>query len=84
MLNRRLTRTDRMYIGDEVMTTLFTGNTGLRRNRFYAGVNHKFTSQFSADVFFVLQSTYLRKINSDQFIYGVTLNYKFRKMIDDD
>ncbi len=84
MLNRRLTRTDRMYIGDEVMTTLFTGNTGLRRNRFYADVNHKFTSQFSADVFFVLQSTYLRKINSDQFIYGVTLNYKFRKMIDDD
>lgn len=84
MLNRRLTRADRVYMGDEVMTTLFTGNTGLRRNRFYAGVNHKFTTQFSADVFFVVQSTYLRKINSDQFIYGLTLNYRFRKMMDDD
>jgi|GEM_PF-2788088 len=84
MLNRRLTRTDRVYMGDEVMTTLFTGDAGLRRNRFYAGINHKFTAQFSADVFFVLQSTYLRKINSDQFIYGLTLNYKFRKMMDDD
>lgn len=84
MLNKRLTRADRIYVGDEVMTTVFRGNTGLRRNRFYAGLNHKFTKQFSADVFFVLQSTYLRKINSDQFIYGLTLNYKFRKMMDDD
>lgn len=84
MLNRRLTRADRVYVGDEVMTTLFTGSTGLRRNRFYAGVNHKFTPQFSVDAFFVVQSTYLRKINSDQFIYGLTLNYKFRKMMNDD
>lgn len=84
MLNRRLTRANRIYMGDEVMMTLFTGNTGLRRNRFYAGVNHKFTAQFSADVFFVLQSTFLRKANSDQFIYGLTLNYKLRKMMDDD
>lgn len=84
LLNRRLSRSDRIYIGDEVMSTLFTENTNLRRNRFYAGINHRFTRQFSTDVFFVLQSTFHRKLNSDQFIYGITLNYKFRKMIDDD
>jgi len=84
MLNRRLTRADRVYIGDEVMTTLFTGVNELRRNRFYAGCNHKFSRQLSADLFFVLQSTFNRKVNSDQFIYGLTINYKFRKMMDDD
>jgi hypothetical protein len=84
MLNRRLTRTDRLYIGDEVMTTLFTGTTELRRNRLYVGCNHKLTKQLSADLFFVLQSTFNRKVNSDDFIYGFTINYKFRKMIADD
>ena len=84
MLNRKLTRTDRVYIGDEVMTTLFTGINELRRNRFYVGLNHKFTKQLSADAFFVLQSTYNRKINTNNFVYGLTINYKFKKMIDDD
>lgn len=83
-LNRRVTRKDRIYIGDEIMTTLFTGITELRRNRFYLGLNHKFNRQFSVDAFFVLQSSCNRKINTNQYIYGLTLNYKFRKMIDDD
>lgn len=84
MLNRKITRSDRVYIGDEIMTTLFTGDTQLRRNRFYLGVNHRFGRQFSADLFFVLQSTFNRKINNDVFVYGLTLNYRFKKMIDDD
>lgn len=83
-LNRRITRKDRVYMGDEIMTTLFTGITELRRNRFYLGLNHKFNKQFSVDAFFVLQSSLNRKINTNQYIYGLTLNYKFRKMIDDD
>lgn len=84
MLNRRISRADRLYVGDELMTTLFTGQTGIRRNRLYAGINHKFTKRFSADVFFVLQSTFHRRVNSDQFVYGLTLNYQFRKLLDDD
>lgn len=83
-LNRKITRADKVYIADEVMTTLFTGDTQLRRNRFYLGINHRFGKQFSADVFFVLQSTFNRRANTDVFVYGLTLNYKFKKMMDDD
>ncbi len=85
MLNRRLTRADRVYIGDEIMTTLFIQNFELRRNRIYIGLNHKFTKQLSVDAFFVLQSTFNRKKNNnDLFVYGLTLNYKFKKMMDDE
>ncbi|MES2131734.1 MAG: DUF2490 domain-containing protein [Bacteroidota bacterium] len=84
-LNRRLTRKDRVYIADELMTTLFIPDVDLKRNRLYLGVNHKFTKQLSVDAFFLLQSTFNRKnSNSDLFVYGVTINYKFRKMMDDD
>lgn len=78
-LNRKITRADKIYIADEVMTTLFAGDTQLRRNRLYLGINHRFSKQFSADVFFVLQSTFNRKANTDVFVYGLTLNYKFKK-----
>lgn len=83
-LNRRITRADRIYIANEVMTTLFTGNTELRRNRLYLGLNHKFTRQLSVDAFFVLQSGFNRKRNANNFVYGFTVNYKFKKMLDDD
>lgn len=84
LVNRIINKRNRLYFGDEIMTTLFADGLDLRRNRLYAGLNHKFTSRLSADLFFVLQSTYNRKMNMDSYILGFTLNYKFRKMVDDD
>jgi hypothetical protein len=83
-LNRKVARADKLYISDEVMTTLFTGNTELRRNRLYIGLNHSFSRQLSMDFFFVLQSTFNRKNNTSIFVYGLTVNYKFKKMFEDD
>lgn len=84
-LNRRLTRKDRIYIADEIMTTLFIHEADIKRNRLYLGVNHKFTKQLSVDAFFLLQQSFNRRnSNSDLFVYGVTINYKFRKIMDDE
>lgn len=84
VLNRLINKKNKIYIGDEIMTTLFTENTELRRNRLYIGLSHKISRRVSTDLFFVLQSTFNRKNNTNDYIYGITLNYKFKKMMNDD
>lgn len=82
LLNLKLRKRNKIYIGDEVMTTMSEPELSLRRNRLYVGMSQQISSRFSADLFFVLQSTYHRKVNLDQFICGLTFTYKFRKMLD--
>lgn len=84
VLNRLINKRNKIYIGDEIMTTLFTKNTELRRNRLYIGLTHKISRRVSTDLFFVLQSTFNRKNNTNDYVYGITLNYKFKKMMNDD
>lgn len=84
VLNRLLNKRNKVYIGDEIMTTLYTQQTELRRNRLYIGLSHKFSGRISTDLFFVLQSTFNRKNNTNDYIYGITFNYKFKKMMNDD
>lgn len=74
----------RFYIGNEIMIPISSTPVEIRRNRVYAGVNKKIAKRLSADVYFVLQSSFhnKRKKDNNDYVYGFTINYRFNNNFD--
>lgn len=76
-LNRKISRRNSIYLEDEISIPVFSDQTGIRRNRLYAGFDHAINKQFTLDLFFVLQHVIHHTYPSTDFVYGFTLNYQF-------
>ncbi len=74
-----LNKKTNFYLADEIMAPISVSPFLIRRNRLYIGVNRKITKQFEVDLYFLLQNSFFKKVNTTDFIYGLTLGYKFKK-----
>ena len=68
-----------MYVSDEIMSPFTVSPVLIRRNRLYVGLNRKLLKQVDLDLYFLLQSTFYKTVNTNDFVYGLTLGYKFKK-----
>jgi hypothetical protein len=78
-LNYELNKKTGMYVSDEIMSPFTVSPVLIRRNRLYVGLNRKLSKQVDLDLYFLLQSTFYKTVNTNDFVYGLTLGYKFKK-----
>ncbi len=74
----------RFYLGDEIMIPVSRTPIEIRRNRLYVGINKKLAKRLSIDAYYVLQSSFhnQRQNNTNDNIFGITINYRFNNNFD--